>query len=724
MYMSSDAIDAYSIATLAGYVSGAGPVLTFARIAPIASGIGWALTWLAGERLFIRSLTAAQNLIYIFASIRRRLDWAIDCDHSYNDHLCIELLRPNISHGKAQHQPDNNWPAQQFNKYAIRKLSHYTNISNWIPNVWYFEDPTIMGKFSIEFPVFSLTIAHISIWLILFLIVKKYGTNPGWFLARFCLLLPLTLYTILICCLTIFGFSFSKSNEREISPENIEKYPFQYFSEIHGFFRTTIALVDYSSTFTGILIFASSRINPGNMPMNALALLTAQLLPPTFFYVLKDGCNGHLANIQPAYDSYAATANLLYTCIGPMVVLLIFIYNSFVEQFAFVERFRTLLLTLLCIVFATTGLLLCMPMGTSFSTLLQYVSQSSITQLFLFISVFFIYGWYNLDSDIRIMTNINNNRSLTIFLFGATSPLYTILLFTSVPAFLVAKLVSVFDLLMNGMDIEKHIDYGTAFISSSKILNRFFGYLILFGPTVIIIIFAFVAFYINVILYRMPWGAIMDATTDWISHTSLRQTTNPKLAPISHRIFTSFFKISYRTTLYFIFIIEIFIGIVLFFLFIGNVFYIRLANNNNTNMAAAGNFRTVLFLGLLTFHILSLIELRWALKRWDHSSRLTLYIAVATIEMAFLNGYMFVAGVNHSWGLDYQPFLVIFINTIIRGIMIAIVIAIRWNMMEMSHPTRTRDATEIYDATGDLDNDIEHDDDIPTIYEMRRDIFT
>lgn len=63
--------------------------------------------------------------------------------------------------------------------------------------------------------------------------------------------------------------------------------------------------------------------------------------------------------------------------------------------------------------------------------------------------------------------------------------------------------MSVFDLLMNGLDIEKHIDYGTAFISSSKVLNRFFGYLILLGPTAIIVIFALVAFYINVILYRL-----------------------------------------------------------------------------------------------------------------------------------------------------------------------------------------------------------------------------
>ncbi|EFO14090.1 hypothetical protein LOAG_14434, partial [Loa loa] len=105
-----------------------------------------------------------------------------------------------------------------------------------------------------------------------------YGSNPGWFLMRFCLLLPLILFTILISGLTIFGFSFNKSNEHEITPENVEKYPFQYFSEIHGFFRTTIALMDYSSAFTGILIFASSRIHSGNMPMNALALLTAQLV--------------------------------------------------------------------------------------------------------------------------------------------------------------------------------------------------------------------------------------------------------------------------------------------------------------------------------------------------------------------------------------------------------------------------------------------------------------
>ncbi|VDK46938.1 unnamed protein product [Gongylonema pulchrum] len=79
--------------------------------------IGWALSWLAGERLFIRSLTAAQNLLYVLASLRTRLNWALDCRHTYNDELCTDLLRSNVSHGDAQHQPDNNWPAQQFNRY-------------------------------------------------------------------------------------------------------------------------------------------------------------------------------------------------------------------------------------------------------------------------------------------------------------------------------------------------------------------------------------------------------------------------------------------------------------------------------------------------------------------------------------------------------------------------------------------------------------------------------
>lgn len=68
--------------------------------------------------------------------------------------------------------------------------------------------------------------------------IFRYRANPGWFLARFCLLLPMLLFTVLICGLTLLGFSFSTSKEREVAPEDVEKYPFQYFSEIHVSYPT------------------------------------------------------------------------------------------------------------------------------------------------------------------------------------------------------------------------------------------------------------------------------------------------------------------------------------------------------------------------------------------------------------------------------------------------------------------------------------------------------
>lgn len=783
MLISSDAVDAYSIAALAGapcahllsrtllawplifllftlpatnllinlgHVSGTGPVLTFGRIAPIASGVGWALTWLAGERLFAQSLTASQNLLYLIYSIRSHLSWAVHCGHSFNNNLCVDFYQENVTHGEGQHRPDNNWPAQQFNRYGVRRVPLEVNVSTWVPNAWYFGEPDSVKKFSIELPAFSLTLSHLLVWITLFFIVHRYGTNPGWFLARFCLLIPLGIFTVLVIGLSIFGFAFTGTTEKELPPNDVERYPFEYFSEIHGFYRTTIVLMDYSSAFTGILIFASSRIRSGNMPMSALALLTAQMLAPTFLYVLRRGCNGHLAKLQPAYDSYTATdatfsfdtaavcfatttggplwaflyyaANLLFSCIGPMVVLLLFIYNSFLEQFPFVEHFSTHILALISTVFALSGLLLCMPMGTSFTTLLQYVSQSSITQLFAFVIIFFVYGWHNLDADMRLMlSSSESSNSLAYFLIGPTSPVLTVLAFTSVPALLATKFVSVFDLLMGGMDILKHIDYGAAFMTSSQTLNRILGYGVMLGPVFIIIAFSIFSFYRTAFLYKMPWGALLEPTADWNAHNSLRQTATPRPPPISHRIFSSLTKISYRSVLFVIFIVEIFIGIMILILFFTNAI---VANLSNSGSGSANNYRTLMLLTFATFHVLALFEIRWTLQRWDRSSRLNMYIGVATMEMAFLNGYMWMFALDHSWGLVYSPFLVIFTNTAVRGTMIAIVVAIRWSMTEMAHPTRTRDATEIYDATADLDGDVDREDDAPIIYEMRRDIFT
>ncbi|MFH4982159.1 hypothetical protein AB6A40_008868 [Gnathostoma spinigerum] len=143
---------------------------------------------------------------------------------------------------------------------------------------------------------------------------------------------------------------------------------------------------------------------------------------PTFSYVLRSGCDAHLSKIQPAYESYLATdatflfdtaamcfatmrggpiwsflfytANLFFSFTGPVVIYILLIYAAFLEQFPIVEHFTTQFIGLISFVFATTSLLLCIPMGTSFGTLLQYASQASITQILMFFIVFFffVYG--------------------------------------------------------------------------------------------------------------------------------------------------------------------------------------------------------------------------------------------------------------------------------------------------------------------------------------------
>lgn len=40
---------------------------------------------------------------------------------------------------------------------------------------------------------------------------------------------------------------------------------------------------------------------------------------PVFLYILRRGCNGHLAKVQPAYDSYIATGMLLLTFLFIMI---------------------------------------------------------------------------------------------------------------------------------------------------------------------------------------------------------------------------------------------------------------------------------------------------------------------------------------------------------------------------------------------------------------------
>ncbi|MFH4982158.1 hypothetical protein AB6A40_008867 [Gnathostoma spinigerum] len=120
------------------------------------------------------------------------------------------------------------------------------------------------------------------------------------------------------------------------------------------------------------------------------------------------------------------------------------------------------------------------------------------------------------------------------------------------------------------MDIMKHVDYATEFLTNSLLINRMIGYGILSASLVLFVSFAVVAFYRNVFSFKMPWGAVLDPTSDWNSRNTLRQTPTSRPPPLSHRIFTNLTKVSYRKVLFVIFVIEILIGIALLVLFISN----------------------------------------------------------------------------------------------------------------------------------------------------------
>lgn len=123
------ALPAVSLMLSIGNLSTHGPVLTYKRLAPIASGIGWALTWHVSERLYVEGLRAAQNLLYLVFSLRSNLDWAIRCEHSYNSRYCVNFGEENVTVGDYHHNPENHWPAQEFNSYVIRGSDSKANIS-------------------------------------------------------------------------------------------------------------------------------------------------------------------------------------------------------------------------------------------------------------------------------------------------------------------------------------------------------------------------------------------------------------------------------------------------------------------------------------------------------------------------------------------------------------------------------------------------------------------
>lgn len=94
------------------------------------------------------------------------------------------------------------------------------------------------------------------------------------------------------------------------------------------------------------------------------------------------------------------------------MVLLLFICNSFHEQFPFLEHFKTHILALICMVFALTGLLLCMPVSLFFFFLCSLLLYSKRNN-HLLISIFL---HNNIDIVIRFLIVILRNlRSIHSF---------------------------------------------------------------------------------------------------------------------------------------------------------------------------------------------------------------------------------------------------------------------------------------------------------------------
>ncbi|KAK6012366.1 hypothetical protein OSTOST_22488 [Ostertagia ostertagi] len=99
-----------------------------------------------------------------------------------------------------------------------------------------------------------------------------------------------------------------------------------------------------------------------------------------------------------------------------------------------------------------------------------------------------------------------------------------------------------------------------------------------------------------------------------------------------------------------------------------------------------------------------------------------------------LNGYMWMYATDHSWGIDVAPLIIIICTTsavkskvfflimvllsVIRGCCILLGIAIRAHLLDQIRPTRTRDATEIYEVDTVLAMDAE--DDSPIIFDLAR----
>lgn len=748
------ALPAITLMMTVGHLSKSAAVQTFRKLAPIASGIGWALTWHAAEKLYSECLRAAQLFLYILFSIRPRLTWALSCAHSYNTEYCHDFDDPNTTvTDKKQHYPDNFWPAQEFNRYVIRNGEKITSLPHyWEPNMWYLgmvDDP-----FQWAIPSIPLVAGHIMTWSIIYVILSKYYDRLGDILLRGFLLIPVVLYMTVIIGMTGFGFHFTTANiEKDTGSDLVNMNILDFWGELKGWFRTSLLVVDYSTAFTGFVLLATSRLRSGVNGLTAWLLVPFMMLVPTMQTIIRLGCEGHVSDAQPDYAIYSSTdettafdlipvcfattnfgpvwsvlfytAHYLHTAVGPMLVYVTFIYQSFIDDFPIVQNSPKQCIGMIVLAFFLPSMFLYMPSGTRIAAFFRYASQTAFIQIAIWILIMFVYGWQRLERDVLMTTEVPSRPSIVDYFTRPTSPVFTVLLFTFVPMLLCTKFVAVFDFLRLGSNVSKHIDFGTMFIPLPEIFRYIIGYILMFAPVMIMLTGAGLTVYQMVFKHALPWKDTVKPSPEWMSHVSINQN-KPRPRSLAYSIMSRlvFRKISYRSGAFALFLFETFVGIFLVVLFFLN----SQSYFGDRSMRSFNQYRSILLLVFVTLQVYAVFDLRKSQQYGPvEGDRLSLYIALATVQTAFMNGYMWLYAEDHRWGTDYPPLIIIVFNTFIRGTCILMAIAIRAHSIEHNRPSNTREASEIDDRRADVENpggnpeaEDDDDDDSPVIFDLAR----
>uniref|UniRef100_A0A1I7TG94 Sodium-and chloride-dependent glycine transporter 2 n=2 Tax=Caenorhabditis tropicalis TaxID=1561998 RepID=A0A1I7TG94_9PELO len=750
------AFPALALMLTVGHLSKSAHVQTFRKLAPIAAGIGWALTWHIAEKLYVESLRASQLFMYIMFSIRTELSWAISCEHEYNTEYCHDFTDPNItvtSDDEFHKYPNNFWPAQEFNKYLIRHNQANIDIKlGWEPNMWY------LGKsyepVSYGFPSVPLIGAHILTWSVIYVVLTKYYDRLGDILFRVFIVVPMFLYMTVMIGMTGFGFHFTTANIFRDGLNGIKSYfPLDFWMQLAGWFRTSILVVDYSTAFTGIVLLATSRLRSGVNGLTVWILVPLMMIIPTMQTIIRLGCEGHVADLQPGYVVYASTdetvsfdllpvcfastsfgpvwsvcyylAHYLYSSLGAMLVFVSFIYQSFIDDFPIVQNSPKRCIGMIALAFFLPSILLYMPEGTKVAAFFRYASQTCFVEIAIFIIIFFVYGWQRLERDVLMTTEISSRPSILEYFARPTSPVFLVLQFTIIPMLLSAKLAAIFDFLSDGSDIVRHIYYGSTFLPLPEIIRSIVGGLLVLAPVIIMLVGAALIVYQMVVKHGMTFKDTLKPSAEWMSHTSVN-ANKPRPHSLAYSIISRlvFRRISHRSAIFALFLFETFIGIFLTILFFMNT--VPLATHM-TGSRIACQYRSMMLLVFVVCQIYALFEMRKCQQYGQiQGERLSFYIGLATLQMGVMNGYMWMFGEDHMWGTDWPPLIIIGINLMIRGFCILLAIAVRAHSIEHNRPSNTREASEIDDAergrnADDAERvDDDDDDDSPVIFDIAR----